>query len=70
EGELDRRGWGPARVLFVDQGEGFGAVAASGGRAGSPVHRVEARPFVMAATGRIDPTTIGLDAEVNIYAVA
>ncbi|MGZ4683353.1 MAG: maleylpyruvate isomerase family mycothiol-dependent enzyme [Acidimicrobiales bacterium] len=70
EGELDRRGWGPARVLFVDQGEGFGAVAASGGGAGSPVHRVEARPFVMAATGRIDPTTIGLDAEVNIYAVA
>jgi len=70
EGELTRRGWGPARVLFVDQGEGFGAVAASGGGAGSPAHRVEARPFVLAATGRIDPTSIGLDGAVNIYAAA
>ena len=55
-------------MLFVDQGEGFGAVAASGGGAGSPAHRVEARPFVLAATGRIDPASIGLDEAVNIYA--
>ena len=68
EAELSRRGWGPARVLFVDQGEGFGAVAASGGGSGTPAHRVEARPFVLAATGRIDPGSIGLDETVNIYA--
>jgi uncharacterized protein (TIGR03083 family) len=70
EGELSRRGWGPARVLFHDQGEGFGAVVASGGGAGSPAHRVEARAFVLAATGRIDAATIGLDPDVNIYAAA
>jgi uncharacterized protein (TIGR03083 family) len=68
EAELSRRGWGPARVLFVDQGEGFGAVAASGGGAGSPAHRVDSHAFVLAATGRIDATTVGLDAGVNIYA--
>ena len=68
EAELTGRGWGPARVLFLDQDEGFGAVAAGGAGAGTPAHRVEARSFVLAATGRIDPVPLGLDPEVNIYA--
>ena len=68
EAELTRRNWGPARVLFLDQGEGFGAVAVCDAGAGTPAHRVEARPFVLAATGRLDPNAIGLDDRVNIYA--
>jgi uncharacterized protein (TIGR03083 family) len=68
EGELGRRGWGPARVVFDDRGEGFGALTAGGGAAGSPVHRVGAHAFVLAATGRLDPASIGFDETVNIYA--
>jgi len=59
--ELGRRGWGPA-VLALD---GIEEVPVGEGSS----RRVTGDPlaFVLAATGRADPTTIGLDANVNIY---
>lgn len=74
EQELTKRNWGPARVVFPEQHEGFGALdirsdAGTDSTAPSgPVHRVQALPFILAATGRLDPTVIGLDPTVNIYA--
>jgi uncharacterized protein (TIGR03083 family) len=58
--ELQKRSWGPATLALTGLPE-FNV--SDGGR------RIEGDPyeFVMAATGRIDPTTIGLDETVNIY---
>jgi uncharacterized protein (TIGR03083 family) len=70
EAELGRRGWGPSRLVFEDQHEGFGAVSVGDAEPGAPVHRLDARAFVLAATGRIDAGPIGLDPAVNIYADA
>jgi len=63
--ELAKRGWGPATVALDGMPE-F-AVGESGGT-GTP--RIEGDPFdfVLAATGRADPATVGLDGSVNIYA--
>ncbi len=57
---LTDQGWGPATLAF-DGVERF--EVSGGGRelTGAPL------PFVLAATGRIDPATIGLDAAVDIY---
>jgi uncharacterized protein (TIGR03083 family) len=58
---LDKRGWGPATLSFDDVET---LTVGSGGRvlSGDPW------PFVLAATGRADPTTLGLDGSVNVYA--
>lgn len=59
--ELGKRGWGPATLSLdgiekVDVGEGGDEIT------GDP------SAFILAATGRADPTTVGLDSSVNIYA--
>ena len=58
---LGQRGWGPATLDF----DGFDEFAVGGGG-----KRVEgdALAFVLAATGRADASTVGLDRDVNIYA--
>lgn len=58
--ELAARGWGPATLAL----NGVPEIAI-----GSGGHRVEGdpMPFVLAATGRADPATVGLDESVNIY---
>jgi uncharacterized protein (TIGR03083 family) len=57
---LERQGWGPATVAL----DGMGEIAIGGGG-----QRVEADPleFVLVATGRSDPSSLGLDPTVNIY---
>jgi len=57
---LDRDGWRPATLAF----DGMPVVDVSGGGetiTGDPL------AFVLAATGRADPATVGLDESVNIY---
>jgi uncharacterized protein (TIGR03083 family) len=58
--ELQKRNWGPATLALTGLPE---FQVGDGGR------RIEGDPyeFVLAATGRIDPTTIGLDETVNVY---
>ncbi|HEX2038100.1 MAG TPA: maleylpyruvate isomerase family mycothiol-dependent enzyme [Acidimicrobiales bacterium] len=58
--ELQKRNWGPATLALTGLPE---FQVGGGGR------RIEgdAYEFVLAATGRIDPTTIGLDETVNVY---
>jgi hypothetical protein len=58
---LDKRGWGPATLVFDD----MEAVAIGGG---GRTFSGDALPFVLAATGRGDPASLGLDDSVNIYA--
>lgn len=60
--ELEKRHWGPATLAFdgvevVEVGEGGDRIS------GDPLD------FILAATGRGDPTKLGLDASVNVYAV-
>jgi uncharacterized protein (TIGR03083 family) len=59
--ELEKRGYGPATLAL----EGMPEFTVQGGG-----RRIEGDPlaFVLAATGRIDPAPLGLDASVNIYA--
>jgi uncharacterized protein (TIGR03083 family) len=59
---LTGKGWGPA-TLALDGMEEF-PVSGGGGRrvTGEPL------PFVLVATGRRDPTILGLDPGVNVYA--
>jgi len=59
--ELTKRGWGPATIALDGLPE-F-AVNGGGGRriVGDPF------PFVLAATGRADPTKLGLDDSINLY---
>ena len=58
---LGQRGWGPATLAF----DGFDEFDVGGGG-----KRIEgdALAFVLAATGRADPSTFGLGPDVNIYA--
>lgn len=60
--QLGRRHWGPARLAL--QGLPELSVGAANGTTveGDPLE------FVLVATGRADPTRLGLDATVNIYA--
>jgi len=60
---LTEQGWGPADLRF----EGLGAFRVSGG--GGRVIDGDALDFVLAATGRKDPTALGLDETVNIYRI-
>ena len=58
--ELGKRGWGPATLALHGAPE---TTVGAGGR------RIEgdAYEFVLAATGRTDPSALGLDDTVNIY---
>lgn len=58
---LERNSWGPATLAL----DGTAETAVGGGG-----RRItgDALEFVLAATGRADPTPLGLDAGVNIYA--
>lgn len=58
---LTERGWGPATIAL----EGLPEFAVSGG--GGQRITGEPLPFILAATGRADPASIGLDPTVNIY---
>jgi uncharacterized protein (TIGR03083 family) len=62
---LTREGWGPA-VLALD---GLPEFPVSGGGNGTGGSRFTGDPyaFVLAATGRADPGTAGLDERANIY---
>ncbi len=57
---LTDRGWGPATLVL----DGVGELAISGGG-----RRIEADPFTftLVASGRADPTILGVDGSVNIY---
>jgi len=61
--QLDERGWGPA-TLALD-----GMEKTDIGAGGEPVTG-DAKQFVLVACGRSDPSTLGLDETVNIYADA
>jgi uncharacterized protein (TIGR03083 family) len=58
---LDKSGWGPATLSF----DGIETLTVGGG---GRVLSGDPWPFVLVATGRADPTTLGLDPSVNIYA--
>ena len=58
---LTEQGWGPADLRFGDL-ESF---PVSGG--GGQHIQGDALQFILAATGRSDPSTIGLDDTVNVY---
>ena len=60
--ELEKRGWGPATLAF----DGVEEVTVGDG-SGSRVTG-EALPFILAATGRLDPTAAGHPGLTNIYA--
>jgi hypothetical protein len=59
--ELERLGWGPARIVLDGAGEhSIGA--------GGPVLRGDPLRFLLAVTGRTDPAEFGADGSLNIYA--
>lgn len=58
--ELERLGWGGARLLL----DGMGEMTVGAG--GTDV-RGDPLLFVLAAAGRADPAELGLDAGVNVY---
>jgi uncharacterized protein (TIGR03083 family) len=60
---LTDRGWQPAVLDFGD----LGRFAVSGGGDGARTISGDAMQFVLAATGRGDPSPFGLDHTVNIY---
>jgi uncharacterized protein (TIGR03083 family) len=63
-GLLNDRQWGPAQLTL----DGVEPVAVgAGGTSGGKTVTGDAHQFVLAATGRVDPTTVGLDATVNVY---
>ena len=57
---LDRDGWRAATLAF----DGMPVIEVSGG--GEKITG-DTLAFVLAATGRADPATVGLDETVNIY---
>ncbi len=60
-GYLENRGWEPTTLALV----GIEPVPVAGG--GSET-TADALDFVLAATGRRDPRTLGLDSRLNVYA--
>ena len=58
--ELDKLGWGPATLAF----DGIEAVPVG---SGGPEHTGDALAFVLVATGRQAPSTLGAGAPLNIY---
>ncbi len=68
--ELTNRSWGPAHLRFVDLPDRPDQPAAAMIGADGPATTelpIAAMDFVLAATGRTDPTALGLDPAVNIY---
>ena len=59
-GELEAKDWGPATLAL----DGVGRYDIGGG---GPEITGDALQFALAATGRIDAATIGLDPDVSIY---
>jgi uncharacterized protein (TIGR03083 family) len=59
---LTFKGWGPASLSL----DGIGPFAVGDGS--GQVVSGDALAFVLAATGRADPSTVGLDGGVNVYA--
>ncbi len=59
--ELDKQGWGPATLCF----DGIEEVAVG---AGGARHTGDALEFVLVATGRADPSALGPQAPLDIYA--
>jgi len=64
--ELAGRDFGPARIEFTQRDHP--ALALGAVDAATPTHHVDPHDFLLAATGRLDATTLGLDPTVNIYA--
>ena len=58
---LEAAGWGPATIA-VDGVEAIPVGDGSGTRVTGDPHQ-----FVLVATGRADPATMGLDESVNVY---
>jgi uncharacterized protein (TIGR03083 family) len=58
---LERDGWGPATLAL----DGMERIDLSGG--GGRTVTGDPLDFVLAATGRRDPSTVGLDETVNVY---
>jgi uncharacterized protein (TIGR03083 family) len=65
--ELQRRGFGPARIELVDRTLPILEIGTGGGGA-VPTHRVRAHELILAATGRLDAASVGLDPSIDIYA--
>ncbi|GAA2401319.1 hypothetical protein GCM10010191_05740 [Actinomadura vinacea] len=59
--ELERRGWGPARLAL----DGLDAFPVG---VGGPELRGDPLTFLLVGTGREDPAVFGVDAGVNVYA--
>jgi uncharacterized protein (TIGR03083 family) len=59
--ELGKRGWGPATLAF----DGVEEVPVG---AGGAKHTGDALEFVLVATGRADPSALGADGPIDIYA--
>lgn len=57
---LEQQGWGPATIAL----DGVPEVVVGGG---GEIVKGDPMAFVLAATGRADPTPLGLDPTVNIY---
>jgi uncharacterized protein (TIGR03083 family) len=64
--ELNRRGFGPARIELVDTA--LPAIELGPVDGSTPTARMRAHEFILAATGRLDAAPLGLDPAVNIYA--
>jgi uncharacterized protein (TIGR03083 family) len=60
--ELERLGWGPARIVLDGAGEhSIGT--------GGPVLRGDPLRFLLAVSGRTDPAEFGVDKSLNIYSL-
>lgn len=64
-GHLEDRGFGPVRLAFT--GRGHPSVAVGAADATTPTVAVDPHDFLLAATGRLDAATLGLDPAVNLY---
>jgi uncharacterized protein (TIGR03083 family) len=67
-GQLASRSWGPAQIVFTD--DGVGSLMIGTADESEPCRYLTSRDFVLAATGRVDASSVGLDEDVNIYAPA
>ena len=59
---LEEQGWGPATLQL----DGIERIDVAGGHEGRVVTG-DPVAFVLAATGRLDPATLGLDESINVY---
>ena len=64
---LTQKGWGPATLAF-DGIEPFAVSGGAGTGTGGKTIGGDPLDFVLVATGRRDPATLGLDDKVNVYA--